>query len=696
MRNKLFYILTFSVIFAGCKQNTDSFPHDAADLTVLKVQGCALLPQFSSAETNYEAVAFYEIDTANIYAEAKYSGAVLKINPGKTINVSGYINRKAEIIVENCGIKKTYTVNIVNNKAVLNSPNLKSLTVMHGSRKIELSPPFSPAITFYTSHIPFSFSENIELFFESEDKEASVSIIKNPDTLKAEAGSMQTFSITVLSKDRNIKKTYTVACIRNVFSENTKIKIVKVYGFKAALRENIFYSEVPLDDEESIILNNITVEAEDSAAVVSVSPDGAGVFEKNDGAEKTYNIKVTSEKGSEKIYKLILRRSSSAGVKISSVSVLGVIAEKEQYDGNIGYRCFVPYGTENAEIIRGIKVFFEGRNYNYYIRRKDSEPLGLIAGSRKDYSICVISSDGLSVLEYPLTVIRDFKTGKADRKIVDVLKTEISFTGEKPSWLNPAAQNAQEFYGSFLPNEQVTISPYSIGACEITYQFWEEVYTWGVENGYHFENKGKKGSFDKGSERQPVTDVSWRDVIVWCNAYSEMRGKIPVYYSDAQMKRPLKTSVQSYEFSQKVLETDGSIDKPYINKSADGFRLPTETEWEFAARGGSVNGLDWNFRYSGSNDLQDVGVHFAHDDKNKITAEAASKYSNTLNVYDMTGNVFEWCADIVTANNVSCRALRGGAYYCAEEALLITWRGYFEPYRKYTNRGFRIAKNYQN
>ena len=85
--------------------------------------------------------------------------------------------------------------------------------------------------------------------------------------------------------------------------------------------------------------------------------------------------------------------------------------------------------------------------------------------------------------------------------------------------------NDPKWKGVFIAGRKVKLSPYVLGKTEVTYKLWKEVYDWAVkpENGYTFQNAGKKGSSGTGSEDEPVTTINWQDCIVWCNAYTEMK-----------------------------------------------------------------------------------------------------------------------------------------------------------------------------
>ncbi len=185
-----------------------------------------------------------------------------------------------------------------------------------------------------------------------------------------------------------------------------------------------------------------------------------------------------------------------------------------------------------------------------------------------------------------------------------------------------------EAYDEEKPVHQVTLSSYYIGETEVTQELWEAV-------------MGSNPSYYKGPQR-PVETVSWNDCKTFISKLNRLTGK--------------------------------------------SFRLPTEAEWEFAAKGGNKSR---GYKYSGSNNINDVAWY--DDNSNNETHNVKSKVSNELGIYDMSGNVWEWCNDWYGDYSSSsqtnpqgsqsgqARVLRGGSIYNFARICRSTIRGINDP-----------------
>jgi formylglycine-generating enzyme required for sulfatase activity len=197
------------------------------------------------------------------------------------------------------------------------------------------------------------------------------------------------------------------------------------------------------------------------------------------------------------------------------------------------------------------------------------------------------------------------------------------------------------------PVYSVYVSAFYMDCGEVTGARWNAVYQWATNHGYVFDNEGVSKAPD-----YPVEQVSWYDCVKWCNARSEMEGRLPCYYTNAYSALAA-VSAAVYRTGQLDLTND------CVKLSANGYRLPTEAEWEKAARGGvSGKRFPWGDRISQTwASYLSYPDWVAYDDgpggrniaywvgAEPYTSPAGAFAPNGYGLFDMAGNAFEWCWD---------------------------------------------------
>jgi formylglycine-generating enzyme required for sulfatase activity len=231
------------------------------------------------------------------------------------------------------------------------------------------------------------------------------------------------------------------------------------------------------------------------------------------------------------------------------------------------------------------------------------------------------------------------------------------------------------------PVRTVIVSAFYIDRFEVTKGLWDEVASWASSHGYDIG----PGSASGTGPAHPVTSVSWYEAVKWANARSEKEGLTPCYYADAALRSVYRTG-------QVEVPNDG------VKWTANGYRLPTEAEWEKAARGEAVaRRYPW-----GDTDTIDAS-RANYDGSNGGTTLVGRYPANGYGLYDMAGNVWEWCWDWYGSDlpggvdprgpaSGSDRAIRGGSWsYFADDCRVALRNGGW-PGRENFYLGFRLVR----
>jgi formylglycine-generating enzyme required for sulfatase activity len=210
------------------------------------------------------------------------------------------------------------------------------------------------------------------------------------------------------------------------------------------------------------------------------------------------------------------------------------------------------------------------------------------------------------------------------------------------------------------PVHPVAVGAFWMDKCEVTVAKWNEVYNWAITNGYKFECP--RFSWDK-TATHPCGGLTWYDCVKWCNARSEKEGLMPCYYTSRAKTTVYRSPIQLANPSASRLPSAGELDvqNDWVRWDANGYRLPTETEWERAARGGvAARRFPWpdadtithdRANYFSTNlyayDVSSTRMFHPGWNKNPkpYTSPVGSFAPNGYGLYDMAGNVGEWCWD---------------------------------------------------
>ena len=351
--------------------------------------------------------------------------------------------------------------------------------------------------------------------------------------------------------------------------------------------------------------------------------------------DEVFFIDFPNEEEREKIFKIHLEKRGKLNDKIDI---------KKLAKETIGY-C----GADIEEVVKmTVETIF---NVEDIENEEDSKLMtqDLLDSIKTIDSLSNILADKIEVLKGGY---EKYKIKSASKKLpLSQRKKNKKSNLRKSTFKDMVVVNGGKYTPSFFNEEREV---FDIEVCKylVTQDMWMEV-------------MGENPSIFKG-ERRPVESVSWWEALEYCNKLSEKYNLKPVY--DLNKKE---------EGILKINQLEGNSEYPNIAdfRKTEGFRLPTELEWEWFARGGEVAIQDgtFNYKYSGNDDI-DIVAWYSNNSKNQ-THDVGIKKSNQLEIYDCTGNVYEWCYDTSTSAYMSeefpyiydstqkNRILRGGSWY---------------------------------
>ena len=307
-------------------------------------------------------------------------------------------------------------------------------------------------------------------------------------------------------------------------------------------------------------------------------------------------------------------------------------------------------------------------------KEKEIRTQALLEATKNIDSLTNVLSDKIEELKKSY---KKFKIKSASKELEIIKKGKVV---RKTTFKDMVIVNGGK-YTPHISNEEIEVCDLEVCKYQTTQDMWIEV----MEN---------NPSYFKGG-RRPVEKVTWWDTLEYCNRLSLKYGLQPVYDLSQRSKGILK-----------INQLGGKSEYPNLAdfRKTEGFRLPTEVEWEWFARGGEVAVQDGTFsvKFAGSNKLNEVSWYKSNSENQ--THNVGTQKPNQLGIYDCSGNVWEWCYDTngfghisekvpyIYDENQNNRKLKGGSWYSHSESCELIYHLSIGTSYKVNFYGFRIVR----
>jgi len=560
-----------------------------------------------------------------------------------------------------------------------NNANLQFLTLSTGS----LSPAFDETTIIYSVTVPYE-TTSLTITGKTADSKATMDPENGVVTVDNLVVGETKETIKVTAED-GTEKTYTITVIRKAASSNADLQSLEVsdnfshFSLDSAFDAGIFdYTVTVPYATKSLTITGVTADSK-----ATMEPEN-GVVTLNDlkvDEAQSATIKVKAEDGTEKTYTVTVTRkagSSNANLQFLIPSTSTLNPDFSPTETN--YMVSVPYATTRLTV-KGTK---DNANATMEPENGVVTVNDLKVEEEQTATITVTSEDGTTTKEYKVKVVRQPR--------VEML-------------LVPA--------GSFQCDKNETMiskitKPYSLSKYPITRQQFKDVM--GVDPSDTAKSSGMT---------DPVQMVSWYYAIAFCNKLSIKEGLSPAY---SVKVRGTEIDWANLAFGDIPIDKNANWNAAICDWEANGYRLPTEMEWMWAAMGADkdaradaidaegINRTGWSKNYAGEGYGTGTSIDdYARHSKNSFnkTHPVGEKLPNELGLYDMSGNVMEWCwdrygdylsfevSDHKGARSGSYRVLRGGSWISDASAGTVAYRHFNVPEARGNYYGFRILRPVQ-